>query len=142
MPEPINRQILLKRDPEKLLSLPREDAANFVLAHGDAMQAYRSVTAFGASQPLVWKNSYTGLTGLYFADTDPRVDASFISALGVATIGERLGKSVDRKVRKFLQDRAGEKAAEFRKHWKETFDAEGREKWWTAYLEQNARPPE
>ena len=54
---------------------------------------------------------------------------------------ELLGKSVDRKARRFLRERAVEKAAEFRKHWKENFDADGREKWWTDYLKQNARPP-
>ena len=41
------------------------------------------------------------------------------------------------KVRKFLEERAAEKAAEFARHWKETFDAPGQEAWWTDFL---ARP--
>jgi CHAD domain-containing protein len=41
------------------------------------------------------------------------------------------------KVRKFLEQRAAEKAAEFARHWKETFDAPGQEVWWTGFL---ARP--
>jgi CHAD domain-containing protein len=54
-----------------------------------------------------------------------------------ARFGRRLGK----KVQTFLHDRAAEKAKEFRKHWKETFDAEGQEKWWTEYLARSARAP-
>ena len=42
------------------------------------------------------------------------------------------------KVRKFLEERAADKAAEFTRHWKETFDAPGQEAWWTDFL---ARPP-
>ena len=41
------------------------------------------------------------------------------------------------KVRKFLEERAAERAAEFARHWKETFDAPGQEAWWTVFL---ARP--
>jgi CHAD domain-containing protein len=45
------------------------------------------------------------------------------------------------RVEAFLKERAAEKAREFRKHWDEVFDAAGREQWWTAYLERQARPP-
>jgi hypothetical protein len=38
------------------------------------------------------------------------------------------------KVRKFLKDRAQEQAEQFRRHWKETFDAPGQEAWWTKFL--------
>jgi CHAD domain-containing protein len=38
------------------------------------------------------------------------------------------------KVRKFLDDRATEQAEEFARYWKETFDAPGREAWWTDFL--------
>jgi CHAD domain-containing protein len=38
------------------------------------------------------------------------------------------------KLRKFLDDRAEEQAKEFARHWKETFDAPGREAWWTDFL--------
>ena len=41
------------------------------------------------------------------------------------------------KVRKFLEERAADKAAEFTRHWKVTFDAPGQEAWWTGFL---ARP--
>ena len=45
------------------------------------------------------------------------------------------------KVRKFLEDRAAEKAAAVVRHWKETFDAAGQEAWWTNFLARNARTP-
>jgi hypothetical protein len=38
------------------------------------------------------------------------------------------------KLRKFLDDRAEEQAKEFARHWKETFDAPGREAWWTDFM--------
>jgi CHAD domain-containing protein len=52
-----------------------------------------------------------------------------------------LGHKVERKARDFLRNRAGEKAAEFRKHWSESFDAPEREAWWTGYLERTAKAP-
>ena len=45
------------------------------------------------------------------------------------------------KVRKFLKDRAAEKAAEVGRYWKETFDAEGQEAWWTDFLARHGRTP-
>ena len=45
------------------------------------------------------------------------------------------------KVRRFLEDRAVEKAAQVVRYWKETFDAEGREAWWTDFLAHHARTP-
>jgi CHAD domain-containing protein len=47
-----------------------------------------------------------------------------------------LGASLKRqpKLRKFLDDRAAQQAAEFVRHWKEIFDAPGHEAWWTDFL--------
>lgn len=41
------------------------------------------------------------------------------------------------KLRKFFQQRADAKAEGFTRHWNDTFDAPGREAWWTSFL---ARP--
>jgi CHAD domain-containing protein len=38
------------------------------------------------------------------------------------------------KVEKYLQARCKRLSAAFRKHWTETFDAQGREDWWVGYL--------
>lgn len=58
--------------------------------------------------------------------------------------GRQLGKAMREsahrpRVEKFLSERAAEQAQEFRKHWVEVFDAAGRERWWTSYLERQAR---
>ena len=45
------------------------------------------------------------------------------------------------KVRRFLEDRAVEKAAQVVRYWKETFDAAGQEAWWTDFLAHHARTP-
>jgi CHAD domain-containing protein len=44
------------------------------------------------------------------------------------------------KVRKFLREWAAEKAAEFARHWKETFDARGQEARWTGFLAHPVAP--
>ncbi len=43
------------------------------------------------------------------------------------------------KMRAFLEARAAEKAEEFRRYWREEFDAGGRELWWRDYLSRYAR---
>jgi CHAD domain-containing protein len=45
------------------------------------------------------------------------------------------------RVDKFLEQRAREQARQFRQHWAEVFDAEGREQWFAGYLSRNARTP-
>lgn len=50
-----------------------------------------------------------------------------------------MGKPVRSQVKQFLQKRADGKTAEFRKYWLGQFDAAGRERWWTSYLQRNAR---
>lgn len=65
-----------------------------------------------------------------------------LGALNDAVATRRLlGNSVNRKVRNFLDQLAVEKAAAFRRHWQDTFDAPGKEAWWTGYLRRNARRP-
>ena len=39
------------------------------------------------------------------------------------------------RIAKFLEARAAQGAADFRKHWAEVFDAPGQEQWWCSYLE-------
>lgn len=99
-------RLLLARDPGKLITIARtgdplrtparDAAANFALASGDRTLALDAVAARGQGLPAVWTRAYTGLAGLYYSDTAPQVDAAFRSALGGGTIGERVGKPVDR----------------------------------------------
>jgi CHAD domain-containing protein len=43
------------------------------------------------------------------------------------------------RAREFVERRGAEKAADFRKHWAEVFDAEGQERLWTGFLKRSAR---
>ena len=43
------------------------------------------------------------------------------------------------RMRRYLERRAAQKAAEFRAAWRDSFDAPGREVWWTGYLGRAGR---
>jgi predicted Zn-dependent protease len=94
--------LLLARRPQQLLQMASlgnrwgEQVANFIVAKGDRALAHAVVAALGRSRPPVWPKSYDALVGLYFAESSPEVGHNFLAALGDATIGERLGKPLDR----------------------------------------------
>jgi tetratricopeptide (TPR) repeat protein len=94
--------LLLKRNPQQLVQVAGSwspwglPAADFVLANGDAALAHAVITARANMRPPVWGKSYTALVGLYFAETQPPINAAFLNVLGDQTIGERIGKRVDR----------------------------------------------
>ncbi len=96
-------ELLLKRNPQRLLQYANntkalaDDKANYVMAHGDGKLALAAVDARGALEPPVWRSAYTGLAGLYFANPAPQIQNAFLTALGDATIGERLSKPLNRK---------------------------------------------
>lgn len=95
-------QLLLARQPDKLLqrasdwNSPGQDAADFVVANGDAVQAHALVSSRGRTRTPIWSSAYDALVGLYFAERTPEVNGAFLSALGDNTIAERLAKPVDR----------------------------------------------
>ena len=95
--------LLLKKNPQQLVQVASswlpwgEQAADFVLANGDVDLAHAVVSARSKPRPPVWEKSYHALVGLYFSENSPRVNLAFTDALGDQTIGERLGKPVDRK---------------------------------------------
>jgi tetratricopeptide (TPR) repeat protein len=95
--------LLLQKDPGRLVKIARFSpegnataATQYAVAHGNSNLAQAAVAARGESQPPVWTKSYSAITGLYFADRSSGIKASFVDALGDATIGERVGKPVDR----------------------------------------------
>jgi thioredoxin-like negative regulator of GroEL len=104
--EPLERylEVVLKRDPERLIDVSRngqekerDAAANAAVASGKATLALRAVTARGNGLDPVWTKAYGGLVGLHYVNAaPPEVEASFVAALGTGTIGERLGKPGDR----------------------------------------------
>ncbi len=58
------------------------------------------------------------------------------SLLGTAAgVRSRSGAPLSR----FLKQRAEARAAEFRRYWTRTFDAFGRERWWTGYLSRGVK---
>ena len=98
-------QLLLEKDPDSLVRIASswhsavgQSAADYVLAHGDPALAHTMVQSRGRPRPPVWTSSYSALTGLYFAESTPTVNAAFITALGDQTIGERIAKPVDRSL--------------------------------------------
>lgn len=95
--------LLLKRSPETLVTLAgqgstseRDAAANAAMRSGDGGLALRAVAARARGLDPVWGRAHAALTGIYYAKTAPSVEADFLAALGSGTIGERLGKPVDR----------------------------------------------
>ena len=95
--------LLLEKDPDRLVKIARFSpegnataATQYAVAHGNSKLAQAAVAARGESLPPLWTKSYSAITGLYFADRSPGIKANFVDALGDATIGERLGKPVDR----------------------------------------------
>lgn len=97
-------QLLLARDPQRLVQLAAhpqpssaaDSATAFAIASGNFPLALQAVQAHGRALPPVWARGYTALAGLYYASPDPLVNAAFLEALCNATIGERVGKPVDR----------------------------------------------
>jgi predicted Zn-dependent protease len=73
-----------------------QKVADFAVVNGDANLTHAVVAARGKPRAAVWTKSYTALSGLYFTESRPEVNAAFLSALGDRTIGERLGKPVNR----------------------------------------------
>ena len=72
------------------------EAANAAVASGNADLALEAIRARGRTLPRVWTRAYTGLAGVYYADTAPEVRTAFAEAIGDATIGERLSRRLDR----------------------------------------------
>ena len=97
-------ELLLARTPQRLVQFsgqPKgrgDDAADFIVSHGDAQLAHAAVTVRGVTEPAVWTAAYNALVGLYFGESSPQVRTAFITALGDGTIGERLDKPGDRKL--------------------------------------------
>ena len=97
---------LLSRTPLRFLTVAksgrsvniRNDFAAYALDNFSAARALEVIAARGVGQQPIWNRAYTGLAGLYFASPAPQVNAAFRDALGTGTIGERVGKLVNREL--------------------------------------------
>jgi predicted Zn-dependent protease len=94
--------LLLIHKPDQLVQIAAswtpwgQQAADFAVANGDAALAHTVVAARGRVRPPVWSKSYDALAGLYFVESSTEINKVFLSTLGDNTIGERLGKPIDR----------------------------------------------
>ena len=95
-------ELLLASQPEELVRIASnwtvagEQAAAYALAKGTPALSHAVVEARARTRPAVWRKSYDALVGLYFSETTPEVNRSFLSALGDLTVAERLLRPVDR----------------------------------------------
>jgi hypothetical protein len=97
--------LLYARDPRQAIELARTGSganvrnasATKVLEHGDPQLTRDAMQARGSGISVVWTRAYTGLAGLYLADNSPQVNDAFLAALDSGTVGQRLGKQLDRQ---------------------------------------------
>jgi cellulose synthase operon protein C len=98
-------ELLLAKQPGQLVQLASswtpvgEQAADFTVSHGDAALVHEMIAARAHARPPVWSKAYSALAGLYLAESSLAINAEFLAVLGDQTIGERLGKGVDRDSR-------------------------------------------
>jgi tetratricopeptide (TPR) repeat protein len=95
--------LLLAQQPDKLTALAgsgsasaRDAATQYAILHAPNSLALEAVRDRGRGLDPVWTSSYTGLAGLYLRQLDASTGNAFLSALGDATIGERIAKPADR----------------------------------------------
>ena len=95
--------LLLERDPTALLAITRSSGtsradrtAEFLILSADADLAWRAVEARATNRPTVWERTYRGLAGVLHSSADERFGTAYLNALGDSTIGDRIGRPVDR----------------------------------------------
>lgn len=92
-------RLLLAQRPRQLIQLAGEEdsAAQYLVGNGTAEQALTGVAARAQTRQEVWKNAYTGLTGLYLRQHGPEISAAFATALNAdVSIGDRVAHPADR----------------------------------------------
>jgi predicted Zn-dependent protease len=92
-------ELLQTRDPDRRLKLAASSYPGMQIAieTGDSAFARAAVSLAGSKAKPVWARAYLGLVGLYYRDPAVEVNQAFSGVLGSGTIGERLGKPVDRE---------------------------------------------
>ena len=125
--------LLLDKNPQTLVRLAAsqtvwgEQAAEYVLVNGSAALAQEVVASRGRARAPVWNKTYSALVGMYFSESTPAINQAFLDVLGDKTIGERVGKPVDRDAQlagnlwfyygsrygEYLNNRKRENAADF-----------------------------
>jgi cellulose synthase operon protein C len=90
-------QLLLQMDQKSLLdqaSSPNatyaDAASNYILANAAEPLAQSAIDARARSRQPVWVSATTALVGLFYADSSPKIDGAFRTALSDDTIANRL----------------------------------------------------
>jgi Tfp pilus assembly protein PilF len=91
--------LLKANQPQQLVlrAARDEEAANSAVAAGDAALALRAIQSRGKGRAPVWTRAYSSLVELHYARATPEARANFAALLGGGTVGERLGRPVDRR---------------------------------------------
>ena len=96
-------QLMLPRTPDALVSTASawkrawaDSAADYVVENGGPALSHQVVQGRASARPPVWGKSYNALVGLYYSEQTPEINNAFVAALGDQTIGDRLGKPIDR----------------------------------------------
>jgi cellulose synthase operon protein C len=95
--------LLLTQKPQKLVELSstgeakvRDAATQYAVLNAEPSLALEAVRARGTGLAPVWTLGYIGITGLYLNQFDSSTGHALHTALGDASIGDRIGKPVDR----------------------------------------------
>lgn len=99
-------RLLLDKNPDRLVDIAirrntidnstQDQAAQFILTHGNATLAHAVVQGRARYRQPVWRKSYNALVGLYFNERTSEINNAFVGALGDATIGQRVSSRADR----------------------------------------------
>lgn len=91
--------LLKANQPQQLVlrAARDEEAANFAVGAGDAALALRAIQSRGKGRAPVWTRAYAALVEVHYARATPEARSRFAALLGGGTVGERLGKPVDRR---------------------------------------------
>ncbi len=96
-------QLLLRTNQPALLTQASsanaayaDAAANYIFANAPQALAQSAIDARAHGRDPVWGAANTALAGLFFADTSPRTNTAFRTALADNTIAERLAAKPDR----------------------------------------------
>ena len=123
-------------------------AGGYFKAGREALEAARSPAELHAFRLRTKRLRYTLelFRGSYGPSLEQRIDSlkevqTVLGDINDCAVALRVAKKLlashsahYRKVERFLNARVTRLAAGFRKHWREEFDAPGREDWWVGYL--------
>lgn len=95
-------ELIAANDPQRIAALSAaepsmaENFANYAIRKENPDLALRAISARASTLTPAWNNATRSLLGVYFSQPFAQVKASFLAALGDASIGQRLVKEASR----------------------------------------------